>query len=69
MDANASERDACWSDAIAVGSRPFTERIQAKLGPRAAHRDITSTGSAHVLREPTRPYRGISGAKNDDLSA
>ncbi|MCD6516569.1 MAG: transposase [Candidatus Aminicenantes bacterium] len=40
-----SERESRWTDAIAVGSKEFTERFKQDLGIKARKRDIRITGA------------------------
>jgi len=60
-------RDPCWTNALAVGSLPFLQRIETSLATenkrKEMHRDIDSNGR-WVLRE-TRPEK--YGLKSDPL--
>lgn len=49
-------RDERWSEAIAVGSLPYADKVKAELGLRAVHREVTEAGGTHTLREPTGDY-------------
>lgn len=51
-------REPDWTNSIAVGTRAFVERIQAKLGFKAVGRKIIENGksSGSVLRETTDSY-------------
>jgi hypothetical protein len=64
----AEARDPCWSEAIAVGSKGFVEKIQVELGLKAKYRDVSEAAGAYTLREPATPYRPIFESKNDVLS-
>jgi hypothetical protein len=44
-------RDKRWSDAIAVGSLTFVEKVKSELGFKAAHREVT--GCRHVYASRT----------------
>jgi hypothetical protein len=46
--------DDRWSEAIAVGSLIFVERIKNDLGIKAMHRDGVEAGRNDALREPER---------------
>jgi hypothetical protein len=35
-------RDARWSEAVAVGSLAFVEKVKGELGIKAAHRELIS---------------------------
>jgi len=50
------ERDASWSNSIAVGSSAFVEKIQAELGTKAKDRTVTDTTDKSVLRESRATY-------------
>jgi len=63
----AEKRDERWSEAIAVGSEAFVERVKRELGMKAQHRDIDEADGAHVLREPRRAYTGVFGIESDAL--
>jgi hypothetical protein len=44
-------RDECWSEAIAVGSLAFVEKIKNGLGSRAMHREVEQFDGTHALGE------------------
>jgi hypothetical protein len=44
-------REDRWSEAIAVGSLAFVEKIKDKLGSKAMHREVERFEGTHVLRE------------------
>jgi putative transposase len=60
-------RDDSWSEAVAVGSRAFVEKVQLDLGMKARRRDVAAVAGAHTLRQPSEPYRGIFATKNGPL--
>ena len=60
-------RDACWSEAIAVGSYDFVEKIKQELGAKAAHRDVKESGGVHALREHQSAYASDFDTENDTL--
>jgi hypothetical protein len=39
-----------WSEAIAVGSRSFVEKVKSELGFRAAHRDVIDADGNDIER-------------------
>jgi len=53
-----SVRDARWSEAIAVGSLVFVERVKNDLGVKAMHREVLETDETYALREPAEAYAG-----------
>ena len=52
------------SDAIAVGSRSFVEKVQLELGIKAKYREMRAAGDTYTLREPVTPYTPIFGGEN-----
>ena len=42
--------DGRWSEAIAVGSRSFVEKVKGELGSKAAHRDVIEAGETYGLK-------------------
>jgi len=50
-------RDARWSEAVAVGSLAFVEKIKSELGVKALHRDVEQLDGIYALREPGEAYR------------
>ena len=54
-------REAKWTQSIAVGSKPFIEKIKQALGFKAIGRKIRGADDSFELRETMRPY----GSKND----
>jgi putative transposase len=57
-------RDDRWSEAIAVGSLSFVERIKSNLGIKAMHREVLETNGTYALHEPSEAYiRNLTGEK------
>ena len=56
LESGSAIRDECWSEAIAVGSLPFVEKVKNQLGVKAAHRDIIEDDGGYGLREPAEAY-------------
>ena len=65
----AVKRDARWSEAVAVGSQAFVERIKLELGTQATHREHEEADAdgMSVLREPQKAYWGVFGTENSVL--
>ena len=62
-------RDYRWSEALAVGSMAFVERVKNDLGIKAVHRDVLETNGTYALREPSEAYtRNLTG-ENEALSS
>jgi putative transposase len=59
------ERVRCkeWTDSIAVGSRPFVERVKALLGFRAKGRDIVEDRGGYQVREGPAVYNSLFEAE------
>jgi hypothetical protein len=49
-------REDRWSEAIAVGSWAFVEKIKGDLGIKALHREVESLGDSYALRERSEAY-------------
>lgn len=62
------DRESKWTESIAVGSRPFLEQTEERLGVRARGRSITSRDGAYELRESEVPYITDYTAENSDVS-
>ncbi|MGP1609765.1 MAG: hypothetical protein ACTS5G_03580, partial [Burkholderiales bacterium] len=68
---NERRRDERWSEAIAVGSYAFAEKIKHELALKAKHRDIDidAVDGTCALREPANAYTAIFGGENSVLRA
>jgi REP element-mobilizing transposase RayT len=60
-------RETFWSEAVAVGSLSFVDKVKDQLGIKALHREIAELNGTHRLREPGSAYRHVSGGENDAL--
>jgi len=60
-------RDDRWSEAVAVGSLAFVEKVKEELGVRAMHRAATGVDGAFALREPGEAYTSVFAGENDVL--
>ena len=62
-------REDRWSEALAVGSLAFVERVKSDLGVKAAHREVLEADGTYALREPSEAYtRNLTG-ENKALSS
>ena len=62
-------REDRWSEALAVGSLAFVERVKNDLGVKAAHREVLEADGTYALREPSEAYtRNLTG-ENKALSS
>jgi putative transposase len=50
------EREARWSESVAVGSRAYVERIRRDLGHRARYRVVEPVADSYMLREQAERY-------------
>ena len=62
-----SGRDARWSEAIAVGTLAFGEKVKRELGSKAMHCGVEQVDGVYALRESSEAYRGEFAAKNEAL--
>ena len=62
-----TERDDRWSEAVAVGSLAFVEKVKRELGVKAMHRTATEVGGTFTLREEGEAYTRVFAGKNDAL--
>lgn len=63
------QRQARWTESVAVGGREFVTRMQRELGPRGYHRAIETIADTHVLREDAGAYAAGFGFENDAMDA
>ena len=63
------QRESCWTESIAVGSRGFVEEAKAQLGFKAIGRDVLEQLDAQfVLREKPAAYNAGFAAERVALS-
>ena len=62
-------RDYRWSEAIAVGSLAFVERVKSDLGIKAMHREVLETDGTYALHEPSESYTRNLTDENEALSS
>jgi putative transposase len=69
MENGGAPREDRWSEALAVGSLAFVERVKNDLGVKAAHREVLEADGTYALREPSEAYtRNLTG-ENKALSS
>jgi putative transposase len=68
LRAGRAEREPCWSECIAVGSRVHVEQFRRGLGGRGRFRSVGKEGDSHVLREAPQAYRSNPAGKSAALS-
>jgi REP element-mobilizing transposase RayT len=62
-------RDYRWSEAIAVGSLAFVEKVKGDLGIKAMHREALETGGTYALHERSESYTRNLTDENEALSS
>jgi putative transposase len=60
-------REDRWSEAIAVGSLDFVERVKNDLGIKAMHREAVHADGIYALREPSEAYARRFAAVSEAL--
>ena len=65
---DSAQREAFWSESLAVGSQSFVDNVRSKLGIGARYRSVYEARDVHFLREPTAAYCVDLGSKIDVLS-
>jgi len=60
-------REEEWTDSIAVGGRPFIEKVKGMLGYRAKGRDVIEGSERYHLREGTVEYKALFGLEEEDI--
>jgi putative transposase len=60
-------RNNRWSEAIAVGSLAFVDKVRSDLGYKAKHREVEQVDGRYVLREQSEAYERKFGIENDAL--
>ena len=69
LENGCAPRNYRWSEAIAVGSLAFVERVKDDLGIKAMHREVIKTDGTYALHEPSEAYtRNLTG-ENEALSS
>ena len=56
-----------WTDSLAVGSRPFVDKVKSLLGLRAKGRKVIEAGEGYQVREGTIPYKALFEAEKEDI--
>ena len=56
MQTDNSDKEDRWTQSIAVGSKPFVEKMKETLGFRAPGRKIICADDTFELREGQTPY-------------
>ena len=56
LTTDRQKREAKWSQAVAVGSESYIEKIKKQLGMKVVHRKASPAGDGFELREADVPY-------------
>jgi len=56
-----------WTDSIAVGSKPFIEKVKSLLGFKARGRDVIEGVEGYRLREAGASYKALFEAEKDNI--
>lgn len=68
LEGELAKRDECWSEAIAVGSLAFIDKVKTEFGVKAMHRELVQVDGTYALREPSEAYAGEYASENDVLA-
>jgi hypothetical protein len=63
----AGDARRSWSEAIAVGSLAFAEKVKSELGIKAMHREVERAAGTYALREQSEVYGGDLGSESEAL--
>jgi len=66
---NKMEREAKWTDSVAIGDRSFVEETKEKLGIKAKGRKIIGKNGEFMIRETQQPYEAIFDPKKLHLNS
>ncbi len=64
----AKGRQDEWTDSIAVGGKPFIEKVKALLSFKTNGREVLEGGEGYPLLEDATPYTALFSAEKDDIS-
>ena len=62
-----SQRESTWTQAVAVGSDTFVEKIKKQLKAMAIGRRILPTDDGWELREEVSSYNALFGAQKGNM--
>jgi hypothetical protein len=57
-----------WSEAIAVGSLTFVDKVKSERGFKGRYREIAGVGGMYTLREQSEAYAANFAGENDALT-
>ena len=65
LEGGLAVREVRWSEAVAVGSLAFLEKVKSELGTKALHRELEEVDGTYALREPGEAYRAQFDIENE----
>jgi putative transposase len=63
-----NKRQSRWTESVAVGSKPFIQRIKNAMGVMVKGRSVQTTEKAFELREAQSAYNTIFSTKNRKIA-
>ena len=67
MRNGSNQRDAKWTESIAVGDKEFVMETKAKLGAKAIGRSELEDNEGYELKGPQSPYNHVFDPKKLSL--
>ena len=67
MKNGSNQREAKWTESIAVGDKEFVMETKAKLGAKAIGRRAVENIEGYELKEAQSPYNPVYGPKKYGL--
>lgn len=64
---NRTQREECWTQSIAAGSRSYVQTIKNQMGGFAIGRKIRKSAEGFELREPQSTYKVLFGVEKNDI--
>lgn len=61
-------RESRWTERIAIGSKPFVNRVKSVMGAMAKGRKIREGKDGFELRKETAAYIGVLGIENCNIA-
>ena len=61
------QREECWTQSIATGSRPYVEAVKNQMGGLAIGRQIRKNAESFELREPQPVYNAFFEVEKNDI--
>jgi hypothetical protein len=62
-----SEREDCWTQSIATGSRSFVEAVKRQMRSFATGRRVRKKAEGFELRESQSPYKAFFDSEKNDI--